>query len=134
LKALYTELDSCVHLLILIDREALIMLLATPVTLGVLKERKTEAERLWTCISNIYLTSTREAGTLSLVEERFTKGSAGGEGDVEHADLKLSHFGVFKGKLLLFDFGIVEFHNTQQAALDAMMESFNKILKSEHAN
>jgi len=71
---------------------------------------------------------------LSLVEERFTKGSAGGGGNVEHADLKLSHFGFFKGKLLIFDFGIVEFHNTQQAALGALMESFNKVLKSERAN
>jgi len=53
---------------------------------------------------------------------------------VEHADLKLSHFGFFKGKLLIFDFGIVEFHNTQQAALGALMESFNKVLKSERAN
>jgi len=130
-KSLYPELEKRVHLVLLIDREALIMPLATPVTFDVLKERKTEAERLLTRISNIRLTSTRKAGTLSLVEECFTKGSAGGGGNVEHADLKFSHFGIFK---LIFDFGIVEFHNTQQAALGAMMESFNKVLKSEYAN
>ena len=108
-----------VRLCTLNDRDALIMPYAEPISGEDLVSRYVEATMVLKQISEVYLTSAHVP---------YEKSSEVSAGFVEHADLKLSHFGLYGDELILFDFGIIEFHETQQSALDAMMTSLDRFI------
>jgi len=98
---------------------------AEPISGEDLVSRYVEATMVLKKISEVYLTSAHVP---------YEKSNEVSAGFVEHADLKLCHFGLYGDELILFDFGIIEFHETQQSALDDMVTSLNRFISELDPN
>ena len=105
------------------NRDALVMPYVEPLSCTAILSQQSKVLAVLERISQVKFDKGFKQFDDGSVEE--TKG-----GFVEHADLKLSHFGIYTGDIIIFDFGIVNFHATQQTAFEAMKKNFDLILDS----
>jgi len=112
----YKEMPS--KLCTLNDRNALIMPYARPISREDLRSMKDEFEKLLKTISRVKLNT----GYTQYTEDDEAEEESGGY--VEHACLKLKHFGLYEvggavktGRPIIFDFGNLNLHKTPEAAL-----------------
>ena len=133
-KVLYGEFSA--KLCDLNGRAALVMPYVSPLSREELVAWDVEARDLLKKISEV----RRDSGYIQYEGDRVEKVSGG---FVEHVDLKLSHFGLHKTKdeegesktnLIIFDFGILKFHETSDAALSAMNENYKYIFLPNKRN
>jgi len=84
------------------NRSALIISFVEPIYCEELMETRDEAIEVLGSIHRLRLESAQKP------HKQFSQDASIESGFVEHADLKLSHFGLFGMKFIIFDFGIIE--------------------------